>query len=238
MGRPTPRRRDRIRAETSSEIKTIALKHLTAGGAEAVSLRAIARDMGMTASAIYSYFDTRDDLITALIADSYASLADVMEAAGAGGPDTDPADRVLAVATAYRQWAISHPEEFRLIYGDPVAGYQAPEDGAVREAEDRACAVLLRLVESGWPVPEHPAAEPYDWPDFGDAYARRVQELFPDLPPAAVALALRTWGRMHGQVALEIYGHLRSQLVDPAKLFRAEMLDLTRTLGADPVASR
>ena len=169
MGRTTPRRRDRIRAETSSEIKTIALKHLTAGGAEAVSLRAIAREMGMTASAIYSYFDTRDDLITALIADSYASLAGVMEAAGAGGSDTGAADRILAVATAYRQWAISHPEEFRLIYGDPVAGYQAPEDDAVREAEDRACAVLLRLVETGWPVPEHPAAEPYDWADFGEA---------------------------------------------------------------------
>ncbi|MGV9386436.1 TetR/AcrR family transcriptional regulator [Nonomuraea sp. NPDC003707] len=231
----TPRRRDRVRAETSSEIKSIALKHLTANGADAVSLRGIAREMGMTAGAIYRYFDTRDDLITALIADSYASLADVMEAASGSAPVSDPVRRILAVTEAYRQWAITHPEEFRLIYGDTVAGYQAPEDGPIQEAEERACAVLLTLVEMGWPVADHPEAEPYGWPDFGVAYSTRVRELFPDLPPAAVALALRTWGRMHGLVALEINGHLRLQIEDPGKLFRAEMLDLTRMLGVSPI---
>ncbi|MFI9011485.1 TetR/AcrR family transcriptional regulator [Actinosynnema sp. NPDC053489] len=237
MGRPPTRRRDRLRAETSAEIKAIALDHLTAKGPEAVSLRGIARDMGMTAGAIYSYFDTRDDLITALISDSYASLADEMEAACTRNPEDDPAARVLAVTTAYREWAITHPEEFRLIYGDPVSGYEPPESGPVRDAEDRACAVLLRLVASGWPMPEHPLAQPFDWPDFGSGYAERVRELFPELEPATVALALRMWGRMHGQVALEIYGHLGTQLKDPAKLYRAEMLDLTRTLGMSAMSS-
>jgi hypothetical protein len=58
-----------------------------------------------------------------------------------------------------------------------------------------------------------------------------VRRDFPDLPPAAVALALRMWGRMHGLVALEVYGHLRGQTTDPAKLYEAELSDLVRSLG-------
>jgi AcrR family transcriptional regulator len=232
MGQPTLRRRDRIRAETSSEIKAIALRLLAANGPDAVTLRAIARDMGMTAGAIYSYFDTRDDLITALIADVYGSLADAMENARDSVPAADPAGRVLAVGHAYRRWAVTHPEEFRLVYGDAVPGYHAPANGPSKDAEERACAVLVELVAAGRPNrDEDPAAPRYDWTDFGEDYAAGIRKLFPELPPAALALALRTWGRMHGQVALEIYGHLRPQLVTPEKLYEDEMLDLATTLG-------
>jgi len=233
MGDVTPRRRDRLRAETSSEIKSIALKLLSANGADAISLRAIAREMGMTAGAIYSYYANRDELITALITDVYGALADVMEAAYRGVPPADPGGRVLAVGQAYRRWALANPEEFRLIYGDPVSGYQAPDGGPAKAEEDRACTVLLGLVAAGWP---HAATTQsrgvrHEWSDFGPGFVARVNELFPGLPPAAAALSMRTWGRMHGQVALELYGHLRPQLQDPAKLYLSEMLDLTRTLG-------
>jgi AcrR family transcriptional regulator len=191
--------------------------------------------MGMTAGAIYGYFETRDALISALIADVYGAVADAQEGARDAVPADDPAGRVLAVADAYRDWAVAHPEEFRLIYGDAVPGYQPPEGGAAADAEHRACAVLTGLVAAAWPHAEARQSDgAFAWSDFDDGFLALVREQNPDLPPAAVALALRVWGRMHGLVALEVYGHLHPQVQDAAKLYRAEMLDLTRGLGLEP----
>ncbi|MBO1330808.1 TetR/AcrR family transcriptional regulator [Streptomyces sp. VRA16 Mangrove soil] len=235
MGEATQSRRARLRVETTSEIKSIALKHMATGGPAAVSLRGIAREMGMTAGAIYSYFANRDDLITALTVDVYESLAQTLEASHQGAPTGSPAAQMLAHARAYRTWAVAHPEEFRLLYGDPVPGYQPPAAGAAQEAEHRLCAVLLDLVASAWP--EASAAEKgsdYDWSDFQPSLTALTRESFPDLPPAAVALCLRLWSRMHGLLTLEIYGHLRHQVTDPGKLYEADMHDLIHTLGLTP----
>lgn len=227
-----PSRRERLRAEASQEIKAIALRLMTEGGPAAISLRAIAREMGMTAGALYGYYATRDDLINALIAEVYSSLADAEEVARDAVPEADPVGRVLAVGEAFREWAIRHPEEFQLIYGDPVPGYQAPEGGAAADAEHRACAVLTGLVAAAWPRARSLLSDrDYAWSDFEPDFAAVIKESFPGLPPAAVALAMRVWGRMHGLVALEVYGHLRHQVRDPARLYRAELLDLTATLG-------
>lgn len=232
MAEATQSRRERLRAETTREIKAIALRHMADGGPAAISLRAIAREMGMTAGAIYSYFGKRDDLITALTADVYESLAQALESAHRSVPPADPADRLLAHAHAYRTWAVTHPQEFRLIYGDPVPGYLPPEAGPAQEAEHRLCAVLLALVAHAWPraagVQE---GCDYTWDDFQPSLAALARESFPDLPPAAVALCLRLWARMHGLLTLEVYGHLRHQVADPAKLYDADMRDLIRTLG-------
>jgi len=227
-----PSRRERLRAEASQEIKAIALRLMTEGGPAAISLRAIAREMGMTAGALYGYYATRDDLINTLIAEVYSSLADAEEAARDTVPEADPVGRVLAVGEAFRDWAIGHPEEFQLIYGDPVPGYQAPEGGAAADAEHRACAVLTGLVAAAWPQAQSLLSDSdYEWSDFEPGFAAVIKESFPGLPPAAVALAMRVWGRMHGLVALEVYGHLRAQVRDPARLYRAELLDLATTLG-------
>ncbi|MCB5168264.1 TetR/AcrR family transcriptional regulator [Streptomyces bambusae] len=232
MGDATQSRRARLRAEATSEIKAIALRHMAAGGPASISLRAIAREMGMTAGAIYSYFGSRDDLITALTADVYDSLADVLEASHRTAPDDAPHERVLAHARAYRTWAIAHPDEFRLIYGDPVPGYEAPEDGPAQEAEHRLCAALLGLVAAAWPQAAAAREQGgYEWTDFQPGLVAMARSTFPDLPPAAVALCLRVWSRMHGLLALEVYGHLRHQVHDPEKLYEADMLDLIRSLG-------
>ncbi|MGI5529897.1 TetR/AcrR family transcriptional regulator [Streptomyces syringium] len=126
MGDQTQSRRARLRAETAQEIKTIALRLMAEGGPDAISLRAIAREMGMTAGAIYGYYPTRDDLVTTLISDVYTSLVDRAEAAVAPLPAADVAARTLAWAQAFRAWSVANPEGFRLIYGDPVTGYQPP----------------------------------------------------------------------------------------------------------------
>lgn len=99
---------------------------------DAITLRAIAREMGMTANAIYGYFPTRDDLVTTLVNDVYTALADAVDTAWATTPSADPAVRIEAWANAFRTWALVNPQGFRLIYGDPVPGYQAPEEAPPR----------------------------------------------------------------------------------------------------------
>ncbi|MDH6134265.1 AcrR family transcriptional regulator [Kitasatospora sp. MAA4] len=231
MADPKLSRRERLRAETAQEIKTIALAHMAENGTAAVSLRAIARDMGMTAGAIYSYYDTRDKLITALIADVYHSLTDTLEAALAACPG-GPAARVLAYAQAYRWWAVANPHQFQLIFGDPVPEYQAPEGGPVAEAEHRACVLLTGLVVDAWPWAAHlHTGDQHDWADYDPVFARLICEAFPGLQPAAASLALRLWGRLHGLVSLEVHGHLGPQIQDSEKLYNCEIVDLIHNLG-------
>lgn len=238
MGEVTQTRRERLRAEAAQQIKSIALKLMAEGGPDAISLRAIAREMGMTAGAIYGYYPTRDDLITTLINDVYTSLLDAVEAARDATAD-DAAGRVVAWGEAVRAWALANPEGFRLIYGDPVPGYQPPEGGPAAEAEYRACAGLTGLVAAAWPQAERTtAANGYQWSDFSPTLVAHVRAEFPGLPPAAIALTLRVWGRMHGLIALEIYNHLTQLSHNPDKLYHTEMLDLVQSLGLEPPADR
>lgn len=225
-------RRARLRAETAGEIKAVALKALTDSGAAGISLRAIAREMGMTAGAIYSYFDTRDALITALVVDIHNSLADAEAAALTGVPADDPGARLRAIAEAYRDWAVTNAEEFRLIYGDAVPGYEMPEGGPAREAAHRACALLTGVVASGWSAAAAAQTlETASWADFDPTLAGLVQSEFPALPPEAVALSIQIWGRLHGLVVLEIYGQLSNLTLAPGKLFSADVAALTRSLN-------
>ena len=235
MEASTQSRRARLRVQTAQEIKTTALDLMAKGGPDTITLRAIAREMGMTANAIYGYYATRDELVTTLIADLYTSFVDGAEAARDTRPAKDAAGRILAWAEAFRQWALANPAGFRLVYGDPVPGYQAPPEGAAAEAEQRACMGLTGLVAGAWPSAEKTQThEEYQWSDFDPGLVATIRDQFPDLPPAAVALALRVWGRLHGLVSLEIYGHLRNQTVEPGKVYRSEICDLIRSLGLTP----
>ena len=98
--------RARVRAEMITEIKTIARRHLETDGAN-LSLRAVARDMGMVSSALYRYFASRDDLLTALILDAYNALGEAAEAADAAVTDRSQLRaRWLATARGIRGWAL------------------------------------------------------------------------------------------------------------------------------------
>ncbi|MEU4344203.1 TetR/AcrR family transcriptional regulator [Nocardia sp. NPDC023852] len=224
-------RRERLRAEASREIQAIALRQMADAGPGAISLRGIAREMGMTPRAIYSYFPTRDDLITALISGIATSLADALETATNAVPETDPGGRLVAWGQALREWALAHPERFRLFYGHPIPGYQPPEDGPVDRTARRVCRELTRLVAAAWLDARHRQPQETSWSDLHPDYVAKIRKDLPDVPPAAAALALRVWGRMHGLVALEIDGHIHPVARNPAALHHAEMLDLVRSLG-------
>lgn len=232
VGEQTPGRRARLRAQTTAEIQAIALRHMAEGGPDAISLRAIAREMDMSGSAIYSYFATRDALIARLINDVYTSLVDEVEIARDALPPDDIAGRILALGQAVRRWSVANPERFRLIYDHPAPGHHAPGDGSTFDAAKRACLALTELVAAAWPhaEPVQPVGD-HQWSDFAPDLVTAVRDAFPELPPAGVALAMRVWGRMHGLVALEVHGHLGLLTNDPAELYRVELLDLIRSLG-------
>ena len=126
--------RERVRAELTREIRQEARRQLAEAGANGLSLRAVARELGMVSSALYRYYPSRDDLLTALIIDAYNAIGAAAEAAAeagaarAGTGAGPPARETWAAACrAIRAWAVANPHEYALIYGSPVAGYRAPE---------------------------------------------------------------------------------------------------------------
>lgn len=133
-----PSLRARVRAGMIEEIKAVARRHLATDGAN-LSLRAVARDMGMVSSAIYRYFPSRDDLLTALILEAYDALGDAVEAADAAVGRDDLRGRWHAVCRAARAWALAHPAEYALIYGSPVPGYAARTTRSGRPRVPRSC---------------------------------------------------------------------------------------------------
>ncbi len=225
-------RRERLRAATIDEIKIIARQQMAEKGAAALSLRAIAREMGMTSPALYRYFASRDDLVTALIVDTYNSLADVLEAVRGGCTPDDYRPCLLEIGLSYRTWAIVHPQDYALIFGTPIPGYEAPTEVTEPPAK-RSMRVFISILaeaeQSGKlnpaPAYAHPPAALQEklqmWAEKYDLSAS-VPVLF---------LALAGWGRMHGLVQLEIFNHLDHVMEDASDLYRAEVLAFVDQAG-------
>jgi len=131
--------RERYRAQVRAEVQELAWVQVTQTGASGLSLKAIAKQMGITAPALYRYFASRDELLTELILSVYRELAELVEAA-AGARDADR-DKLIATATALRDWALANPQRYLLIYGTPVPGYAAPPSAT--ELAQRIFAPLL-----------------------------------------------------------------------------------------------
>ncbi|MET0493316.1 MAG: TetR/AcrR family transcriptional regulator [Actinoplanes sp.] len=225
-------RRERLRTDLTGEIKKIASRHIAEGGARSLSLRRIAREMGMSAAALYYYFDTKDALLASMAADAYTSLAERLESACETCPADDIEGRVLAHGLAYREWAVTRAHEFRLLYGEANPAGVSATGSAAAAAEHRVCLGLLGLVAAAWPqIADQQETQTYAWSDFDPDFIRQARMAHPKLPPAAIALTLRVWGRMHGLVALEVYGVLGPRARDTLRLHRDELRDLTRTLG-------
>ncbi len=233
MGSPDdpPSRRDRLRESTLREIKERARAKLLAEGPSGISLRAIARDMGMTAPALYRYFASHEALLTQIIADLYDELADDLEATRqAAGADT--AAQVLAVSRRFRRWALDHGPEFGLLFGAPLPGYAVPHEGTVHEAGERFAQVWVTTFVLMWqqrPFPLPPAdAAPESYISQIGTYA---EALGGALPTGAVRVFLECWARLYGQICLEAFGHLHFALTDPEAMFEAMLLELGDRLG-------
>lgn len=230
MPEVTPTRRQRARERTERELKDAALAEVRERGATAVTLRGVARRVGMSPAGLYRYVDSRDALLTWLIADGYDAYADHLEAALARVDHDDVAARLHAVGMAYRAWAVANPNAFGLLFGEPIPGYAAPQDGPTTAAMSRLGAALATpLLEAQTRgllyVPEPMASD-----ELGPAMAP-MAKLAGELPHGVYVLLLLSWGRLHGQVSLEVFGHHAWLLPDGCEpLYRAEVDTLVAQL--------
>ncbi|MGF1425287.1 TetR/AcrR family transcriptional regulator [Kitasatospora sp. LaBMicrA B282] len=205
--------RERYRAQVREEVKKYAWEQIATAGASALSLNAIAKQVGMSGPALYRYFANRDALITELITDAYRSLADTFRARAVAGADLGD------LALALRGWALDDPQRYLLVYGTPVPGYQAPED-TTRIASE-IMAILLYACTAA-PPPTTPATPL-------DAHLAEHRGWAQDHPatPADLRRALAFWTRLHGVLSLELAGHFTGMGFDPAELYAAEVDTLT-----------
>jgi len=228
-----PRRTTQIDSpDMPSQIKAAARQQMAQHGTAGISLRGIARELGITAPAIYNYFPRLDDLITALIVDAFNALADAIEAAEAAVTSTTCGPKILASCLAYRAWAVAHPVDFQLIYGNPIPGYVAPAEVTVplaRRPFDGLFRLFLEAYQSGElvvpaeyePVPASIAAHVATWlPTAGY-----------DFPDALLCLLMSGWARIHGMVMLELFEHLGPVVGDAAAFYRYEVEAFLQHLG-------
>ncbi|AUH39918.1 TetR/AcrR family transcriptional regulator [Streptomyces sp. CMB-StM0423] len=223
---PPPSLRERRRTVAVREIVDAAEAHITEHGPAALSLRAVARGLGMTVQALYHYFPSRDALLTTLITKTYDDLAAaVQEAADAAGPGGGAG--FAAATEGYRRWAVANPERFQLIYGTPLRYYAAPAEGPTTQAVRRMSAVFEREMFRGYGRDRLAAAGiPPLSPEL-HAVLDGLRGSDPAaLPPAAVALLFSAWGHMHGLVVLEVFGHTAFLGDHRAELFRLSMHNL------------
>jgi AcrR family transcriptional regulator len=214
----TATRRERQRAATIDEIKAAALEQLATEGSVSLSIRGIARAIGMSPAGLYRYFDGLDDLITALIADAYNDLADeVAEASSQGAPRRRLGDAMLA----YRRWCLDHPNRFLLLYGTPIPGYEAPEGGPTEQASRRIGQVFFAIVMEAWSRDELLVPRPVRAVDALESeYAAAVA---PGFPPELMGMFISTWAHFHGLVTLEILNQLDWIYPDADAFYRGEV---------------
>ncbi|MFI5530026.1 TetR/AcrR family transcriptional regulator [Kitasatospora sp. NPDC051853] len=206
MDTKTPR--ERYRAQVQEEIKQHAWTQIAAAGASALSLNAIAKQMGMSGPALYRYFANRDELISELVKDAYRSMADAVQEAAEAGAD------LVGLAHALRHWALADPQRYFLIYGTPVPGYHAPE------ATTQIAAEIMTVLLDAHTAAQPPATPPTPL-DRHLAEHRTWAGEHP-APPSALRRALTFWTRLHGVLSLELAGHFTGMGFDPAELYTAE----------------
>jgi AcrR family transcriptional regulator len=210
--------RERARAELTREIAGAARRQLATGGAAGLSLRAVARELGMASSAVYRYFPSRDDLLTTLIIDGYNAIGEAVEQAGAACPREDYPARWLACCRAVRDWALAHPHEYALVYGSPVPGYRAPEQ-TIGPAS-RVAAVLGDLLSEARAdgVLRPPGGPPLPGSFAPDA-ARLRDGVLAGVPDEVAARAVASWAGLFGLVSFELFGQFENVITDRTAFF-------------------
>lgn len=240
----TPSRRDRLRAATIDEIIQTARRLLVSSGPKAMSLRAIAGEMGMTAPGLYRYFDSYEELHRHVCASIFTELGgDIHQAiqAAAAAVPADPAPdqvitkltiKMVAACREFRRWALNHQAEFALLFGMPLPGlddgrYDIADECAL-EFAGRFFTLFLELwTKAPFPVP---AAEEID-SRLRDQLSRYRTALGTDIPVGAVLTFLRCWTVLYGAVSMEVFGHIRFALEDAAPMFEFTLADLANLVG-------
>lgn len=215
------KRRD-SREQIDARIIELGRRHLVDHGAAGLSLRAIARDLGMVSSAVYRYVSSRDELLTLLLVDAYSDLADTVDQARDAVADVW-SDDVIAIARAARRWAVAHPARWALLYGSPVPGYHAPPERTVgvgtRVVGAFFDAIAAGIATGDIRLTNDPAPQP-----MSSDFERIRQEFgFPG-DDHVVAKCFLLWAAVVGAISLEVFGQYGTDtLTDPEAVFDTQV---------------
>ena len=209
--------RERIEAR----IVELGRQHLVTDGPAGLSLRAIARDLGMVSSAVYRYVASRDELLTLLLVDAYSDPADAVDNAREGVRD-GWRDEVLAMARAMRRWALDQPASWALLYGTPVPGYRAPAERTTGPGT-RVIAALLAAVADGVIAGDVRLADVPDSHPSPDFDQIRDEFGFPG-DDTVLAKCFLAWAGIIGAISLEVFGGYGTDtLTAPEALFDTQI---------------
>lgn len=203
-------------------IKQAAWQQIADNGAAGLSLRGVARELGITAPAIYTYFPRKDELVTTLIVDAYREFGDAQYAALEGIPERDHHQRLGVLGLAYREWALRYPERYQLIFGAPVADYKPPMD-VIAPVAMRSINSLAGVLMAAY---EDDALVVIDQIEIGDEMIfpiGKFNDFFPDYPKLVYYLSIVVWGTVHGLVMLEIHRNYPPVIRDFGELYRTHI---------------
>lgn len=214
-------------------IRMTAWKQIGETGAAALSLRAIARELGITAPAIYNYFPSRDELISALVMEAFGSFGDALETARDACAPDDHAGRFRAISVAYRRWATTYPQRYTLIFGTPLHGYEMGE--AVGEVSMRSFMALVSVIGEAYQAGRiNPPAAYAELPPGLEVRCRLLNEMGIAYEPVVIQLALAAWSRVHGMASLELYGLLPEFIGDQVEEFYQHEIEASmKVLGLE-----
>jgi AcrR family transcriptional regulator len=196
-------------------IKSTSRRLMAEKGASGLSLREVARDMGVVSSALYRYFATRDELLTALIVDAYNDLGAFAERAVLRAPRHDARRRLHAAAAAIRRWAKANPNEYALLYGSPVPGYEAP--AFTVEPAARVALVLGAIVVDAWADVAGNARD--DGAAVTGLLERTLDDVMPGVPESVRARSLMVWSLFFGFISFELFGHYKGTVRNANRFF-------------------
>ncbi|CAJ1504807.1 TetR/AcrR family transcriptional regulator [[Mycobacterium] kokjensenii] len=227
-------KRQESRARIEAQIIEVGRRHLRTDGAAGLSLRAVARDVGLVSSAVYRYVADRDELLTLLLVDAYSRLADVVDAART--PAAWDAD-IRAIAHAVRDWALGEPAGWALLYGSPVPGYHAPPERTVAPGT-RVVGALFDAVAAGIEAGAVPASNAGVAQPLADDFGRVRAEFGFTGDDVVVAKCFLFWSGLVGAVSLEVFGGYGADtLTVPRALFDVQ-LDLLLDVLASGLSDR
>ena len=222
--------RARVRDELTREIKETARRQLAEHGSAGLSLRAVARELGMVSSAMYRYFPSREDLLTALVVDAYDAVGSAAEAAESSVRRRNLLGRWLAITGATRAWALAQPQEYALIFGSPVPGYRRPAGGVDPAA--RIPLLVIQLVTDAVGTGRGPAADDRPIPRAVRADLKSVRStMAPALSERQLAATVMAWTELIGSISFELLGHLHTVLHDHQSYFDYHMDSVGQRLG-------
>lgn len=222
--------RARAREEVRTTILDTAADHLAAGGPAELSLRAVARQLGMASSAIYRYFASRDDLLTALIIRAYDDLGATAEAAVQHSASRPPARRWVDTALTIRRWAIDHRHDYALLYGTPIPGYAAPTDTI--DPGTRVSRALTTIVadaaRDGQLTPDSTVAVA---PATSASFRAVREALALDVDDATMLAVVIAWTQLFGLLTFELFGQTVGLADDDEQLFADAAAEMARRIG-------